>query len=275
MKRRTFPGFQTRNISAPFLKNISDFYYNISHSGEYASLAYGDEMVGVDIEKIKKTDMYIDRSMLWKVLRIGLPISLQFSLIAVSSMAVQRVVNAFGTIAVAAFTATSRIEQLVHSPYQTLQASLSTYCGQNFGAQKQDRVIDGYRKSLGIMAIITVVLVFVMQFLGAAITSLFVSEPEVIELGAIGLRITSYFYIMLGVIYVVRGILNGVGDAFFALLNGIIEVIGRFTIPVLLTSYLSFGVQGIWWSCGIVWAVSGATAWLRYLKYYNSVKNVI
>lgn len=222
--------------------------------------------------KIEKEDLRINGKMIWSVLRIGVPVSLQFSLIAVSTMAVQRVVNTFGTIAVAAYTATSRIEQLVHSPYQTLQASLSTYCGQNYGAGKHDRVIDGYRKSLGIMAIITVVLFVVMQLFGEGITSVFVSETDVIALGATGLKITSLFYIMLGVIYVVRGILNGVGDAFFALFNGVIEVIGRFSVPVIMTAYLGFGVKGIWWSCGIVWAISGATAWLRYLKYYSYAK---
>ena len=60
------------------------------------------------------------------------------------------------------------------------------------------------------------------------------------------LRITSIFYILLGVIYIVRGVLTGVGDAFFALFNGIIEVIGRFTIPIILTAYTPMGVWGIW-----------------------------
>ena len=75
----------------------------------------------------------------------------------------------------------------------------------------------------------------------------------------------SYFYVFLGMIYVVRGILNGLGDAFFALFNGIVEVIGRFTVPFILTAIPLFGLWGIWWSVGIVWFISGFTAWLRYL----------
>jgi Na+-driven multidrug efflux pump len=114
------------------------------------------------------------------------------------------------------------------------------------------------------MAIISLVMLIVMQFFGRALTGLFVTDPEVIELGALGLRITSIFYLMLGTIYVVRGVLTGVGDAFFALFNGIIEVIGRFTIPILLTSMLGMGVSGIWLSTGFVWAISGITAWMRY-----------
>ena len=68
-------------------------------------------------------------------------------------------------------------------------------------------------------------------------------------------------------IYVIRSVLTGAGDAFFALLNGIIEVIGRFTIPLLMTSYMGFGEAGIWLSAGVVWALSAVTAWIRYVVY--------
>ncbi|MBR5952792.1 MAG: MATE family efflux transporter, partial [Pseudobutyrivibrio sp.] len=200
-------------------------------------------------------------------IRLGFPLSLQFSLIAISCMALQRVVNSFGSVAVAAFTATSRIEQIIHLPYQTLGAALATYTGQNYGAGKSDRIIVGYKKSLMLMAIFSLLMLPIMQFLGAAIISIFVKSADVIAMGATALQITSLFYIMLGVIYVVRGVLNGLGDAFFALLNGIVEVIGRFIVPVMLTGFATIGLWGIWWSVGIVWFISGLTAWMRYLGY--------
>jgi Na+-driven multidrug efflux pump len=216
---------------------------------------------------LEKKDMRYDRKVVKDSLRLGIPLSLQFSMIAVSCMALQRVVNGFGDIAVTAFTATSRIEQVIHQPYQTLSAALSTYSGQNYGANKKDRVIEGYRKSLLIMAIFTLIMIPVLQFFGEDIVSLFLTdEPEVIRTGAIALRISSLFYLFLGVIYVARGVLSGIGDAFFALLNGIVEVIGRFTIPLFLTAIPMIGMWGIWWSVGIVWFVSGLTAWLRYVQ---------
>lgn len=216
---------------------------------------------------LEKKDMHYDRKVVKDSLRLGIPLSLQFSMIAVSCMALQRVVNGFGDIAVTAFTATSRIEQVIHQPYQTLSAALSTYSGQNYGANKKDRVIEGYRKSLLIMAIFTLIMIPVLQFFGEDIVSLFLTdEPEVIRTGAIALRISSLFYLFLGVIYVARGVLSGIGDAFFALLNGIVEVIGRFTIPLFLTAIPMIGMWGIWWSVGIVWFVSGLTAWLRYVQ---------
>ena len=230
--------------------------------------------------RMESRNLVISTDMIMGVIKLGVPMSMQFALIAVSSMAVQRIVNSYGTTVVAAFTATGRIEQFIHMPYQTLGASLATFTGQNYGAKKFDRVYTGYKKAMFIMAVITVVMLCVMQFFGGFITSLFISEPEVIELGKMGLKITSLFYITLGMIYVVRGVLTGVGDAFFALFNGIVEVIGRFTVPILFTVYLGMGTTGIWLSSGIVWAISGITAWMRYYyhlhrKVFSSEKSLI
>ncbi len=217
--------------------------------------------------KMRKEDMKFNPEIAKKIIKLGVPLSLQFSLIAISCMALQRVVNTFGKVTVAAFTTTSRIENIIHQPYGTLGAALSTYTGQNYGAGKMDRVKQGYRKSLLLMFIFTLIMLPMMQLFGEPITRMFVGDQEVIEMGAKALRISSLFYIMLGVIYVVRGVLNGLGDSFFALLNGIVEVLGRFIVPIALTSLPFIGLWGIWWSVGIVWAISGLTAWMRYVYY--------
>ena len=222
--------------------------------------------------KFSREDLKYDRDISLRVIRLGVPLSLQFSLIAISCMALQRVVNSFGKVAVAAFTATSRIEQIIHQPYQTLGAALSTFTGQNYGARKNDRITAGYKKSLMLMAIFSASMLPIMQFFGEAIIRIFVEDEAVIEMGAMALRITSFFYVMLGIIYVVRGVLNGLGDSFFALLNGIVEVIGRFIVPVLLTQIAAIGLWGIWWSVGIVWSMSGLTAWMRYIWYKKKMK---
>lgn len=225
--------------------------------------------------KLSKKDLRFDPVMVAKSVRLGIPLSLQFSMIAVSCMALQKVVNSFGVVAAAAFTATSRIEQVIHQPYQTLGTALSTYSGQNYGAHKYDRLYAGYRKSLIMMAVFTVLMFPIMQLCGEEIVSLFVKDPEVIRMGAIALRISSLFYIFLGVIYVVRGVLNGVGDALFAFINGVVEVVGRFTVPIWLTSIATIGLWGIWWSVGVVWFISGLTAWLRYLSFKNKLSNSV
>ncbi len=223
--------------------------------------------------KLEKADWKFSKSVSWHAIRIGVPLSLQFSLIAVSTMALQRVVNSFGDIAVAAFTATSRVEQIIHQPYQTLSAALSTFTGQNFGAKKKERLAQGLKKGMLLMIGFTAVMLIVMQLCSKGIISIFIKadEVEVIEMGAKALRITSLFYIFLGIIYTIRGVLNGMGDIFFALINGVVEVIGRFIVPISLTSVAFIGIWGIWWSVGVVWFLSGFTAWLRYISYSKKV----
>ncbi|MBO4780880.1 MAG: MATE family efflux transporter, partial [Lachnospiraceae bacterium] len=154
--------------------------------------------------RIEKSDLKFNKVLTLRIVKIGIPLSLQFSLIAISCMALQRVVNGFGATAMAAFTATSRIEQIIHQPYQTLSAALSTFTGQNYGAGKKDRVVSGFHKGATIMAVFSIAMLPVMQFFGDNIIKIFVSDEAVIEMGAHALRITSYFYICLGAIYIIR-----------------------------------------------------------------------
>jgi len=217
--------------------------------------------------KITREDLRFNGEIVYSVLKLGIPISLQFSLIAISCMALQKVVNSFGKVAVATFTATSRIEQLIHQPYQTLGAALATYTGQNYGAKQMERVKAGYRYGLMIMVCFSMIMLPVMQVFGENVIRIFVDDEAVIAMGAKALRITSFFYVTLGLIYVVRGVLNGLGDAIFALLNGIVEAIGRFVVPAAMVGIPAIGVWGIWWSVGIVWAVSGITACMRYVYF--------
>ncbi len=221
--------------------------------------------------KLEKDDFKIDSHLMMSIIKLGVPLSLQFSMIAISCMALQRVVNSFGAVAVAAFTATSRMEQIIHQPYQTLGTALSTYTGQNYGARKKDRIVEGFHKALLFMAGFSLCMLPVMQLCGRFFVSIFVKESDVIAMGAEAVRITSLFYVFLGLIYVVRGVLNGLGDAFFALLNGIVEVIGRFTVPIIMTTIPAIGLWGIWWSTGVVWFLSGFTAWLRYRAYRKNI----
>ena len=217
--------------------------------------------------KLSRDNMSLDFNIIKSTIRLGIPLSLQFSMIAVSCMALQRVVNSFGATTVAAFTAVSRIEQVIHQPYQTMGATMSTYTGQNYGAKKVDRIKAGYRTSLFLIIAFTLLMLPIMQLFGKQIVSIFVNDRDVIEMGSKAIRITSLFYIFLAVIYDIRGVLGGLGDAAFSLINGIIEVIGRCSLPFLLCAIPAISVWGLWWATGIVWFLAGFTAWLRYIFY--------
>ena len=217
--------------------------------------------------KLKPDDFRFNREISLRSMRLGFPLALQWSMIAVSTTGLQAVVNSFGTTAVAAFTASSRIENLVHMPFGSLGQALSTYAGQNYGARNMARIKTGFRQSCALMAGIALGFFVIMQLCGHAVISIFVKDPSVIELGARGLRITSMFYLFLGLIYVTRGIQNGVGDALFSFLNGMIEMIARIGLPMLLLRLPGANVTLIWQTAGLTWMISCIFCFFRYLRW--------
>ncbi len=217
--------------------------------------------------RLNKSSLAFDKDIAKKTVRLGLPLALQWSLIAVSTTALQSVVNGFGAAAMAAYTACNRLEQLVQMPFGSMSMALSTYTSQNMGAGKNGRIREGFRDSLLAMAALAAVMLLVMQLFGGSLVSLFVKEGEVISLGGKALKITSLFYIFLGVIYVSRGVLNGVGDAMFSFINGIVEIGGRVGLPLLLLNFTAFGVWSIWITAGVTWMLAGISCILRYISW--------
>lgn len=225
--------------------------------------------------RLEKRHFPVDGDIIKRSFEIGLPIAAQNALIAFSCMALQSVVNQYGAIVMAAYTATSRVEQLVHQPFCSLGTAVSTFAGQNAGANKYDRVSNGCRKSVYIVIGFSLLMIIVMFLFGNQIVSLFVNEAKVIEIGARGLRITSFMYIALGLIYVMRGMLNGVGDATFAMLNGIIEVIGRVGFAWLLMMIPGVGMWGVWYTNGLTWVLTGTINVLRFMQGRWKTKSVV
>jgi Na+-driven multidrug efflux pump len=220
--------------------------------------------------KFLKYDPAIVRS----ALRMGLPLALQWSLIAISTTALQTVVNSFGATAMAAYTATNRLEQLVQQPFGSMSMALSTYSGQNKGAGKTERIRAGFKDSMLAMIALSAGMLVLMQFLGNGLVGLFVQEEDVIVLGGQALKITSLFYVFLGVIYVTRGVLNGVGDAIFAFINGVVEIVGRIGLPLLLLRFTGIGVWSIWITAGLTWMLAGVSFVLRYVSWRKKAGNI-
>ncbi len=197
---------------------------------------------------------------------IGVPIAFMSSLIALSCIVLQWVVNGFGPVVGAANTALGKIEQLVQQPFASLGTALSTYTGQNLGAGKKERIRQGFAVGVKTVLVISIVMFVVPQLLGKQILSIFVNSPEVINLGAKALRITSCFYFMLGMIYVTRGVLNGVGDNAFAVLNGVTELGCRVGIAKPVTMIPAIGKWGIWLTTGLTWFITGGVSLIRYQR---------
>ncbi|MBR6909476.1 MAG: MATE family efflux transporter, partial [Lachnospiraceae bacterium] len=98
------------------------------------------------------------------------------------------------------------------------------------------------------------------------ISGFFVNEPEVIELSIKAIHITSIMYLALGLIYVPRGTLNGVGDANFSLINGLTEVVCRVVFSYALTRITAISEMGIWYATGLTWLVTALICNLRYFS---------
>lgn len=216
--------------------------------------------------RIKKDNRRLRMDIAGKCFQLGLPIALQNSMIAISCVFLQRVVNGFGENVVAANTALGRIEQLVQQPFGSLGAALTTYTGQNMGAGKVDRVRKGYKVGLWSVIIFSLIMLIPGQFFGEAIVGIFVQDEEVIAIGAKGLAITSWFYFFLGMIYVARSVLNGAGDAVYAMINGLMEVAGRVGFAVPLTKITFIGMWGVFLTTGLTWALTGLVSMHRYKK---------
>lgn len=205
-----------------------------------------------------------DWELIYKCIRIGTPVAFQNSLISISCIALQRVVNGFKETVMSAYTAANRFEQLVQQPFNSLGAAVATFTGQNIGAAKVDRVKKGFFSSTLLCAIFSLSMIPVAHFGGHFIMHMFVHDPDVIEIGARAIELTSYFYFPLGMIYVSRNILNGAGDTLYAMGNGMVEVLARVGFAGPLTSIPSIGIWGIWYTTGLTWSITGAISCLRY-----------
>ncbi|MBQ9984364.1 MAG: MATE family efflux transporter [Lachnospiraceae bacterium] len=218
----------------------------------------------------------IDKELVNDIFGLGIPVAGQNALISLSCILLQSVVNGYGTMVMAAYTATSKVEQLVHQPFNSLGQACSTFAGQNAGAGQVERVIEGNRKAMQIMSIFTLIMIVFFMIFGNLIIGLFVEEAEIIAIGATGLRIASVLHIALGIIYVSRGTLNGLGDARYALINGVCEVLGRVVFIAILTNIPLLGFWSVWLTNGFTWILAGATGYIRFKqgkwKAFNFVR---
>lgn len=199
-----------------------------------------------------------------RCVKMGVPIALQNAVISVSMIFLQRTANGFGKTVMAAYTATMRVEQLIQQPFSSLSAALSTFVGQNTGAGETRRVIKGYRQSVIASCIFALVMLAVFMVFSENIVGFFVDEPQVIETGGRALKLSSCFYIFLGLIHTTRGLLNGAGDVGYAMVNGFCEVIGRIGFASILVRIPAVGVWAVWGTTCLTWFVTAVMSLIRY-----------
>ncbi len=225
--------------------------------------------------RLSREELKPRKKIILRSFRLGVPVALQNSMIAVSCMALQGVVNSYGDTVMAAYTITNRIEQIVQQPYGSLGAALTTYSGQNIGAGKVERVKKGFRQAALMALIFSLLLVPIAYLFGHRIVGIFVKEQGVIDIGYRALRITSLCYFGLGMIYVPRALLNGCGDTGFAMINGFTEVTCRILYSQVFTRIPFLGYWGIWVTTGVTWVTTAVVCVCRYFRGKWKKKSVI
>lgn len=217
--------------------------------------------------KLNRSEIKPNTHIIKHSFKLGVPLALQSSMIALSMIVLQGVVNSCGNIAMSAYTITSKVDIIISQFYNAMASALTTFSGQNFGAHKNDRVKKGYKLGMIFVTIYNLIMIPIVFVLSKQIVSLFVEaeEVDVILLGVKAEHILCFMYAALGLIYVPRGVLNGVGDARFSLINGLSEVACRVVFSFALTSIAAIGQMGIWWAGGLTWAVVAIICNIRYL----------
>ena len=181
------------------------------------------------ILRLKKDDFKVKKKYYRKHLKVGIPMALQFSITSIGIMTVQSAINIFGSTVIASYAASSKVLQLVMQPATTLGVTMATYCGQNIGAKRYDRIKEGVKKCVQISIITSVISAIILIFLGKYFVMMFVSNPdaEILSYAQQVLNISAIFFIPLGLIFVYRNALQGIGDSFIPMMAGVYELVAR------------------------------------------------
>ena len=206
------------------------------------------------------------------LLSIGVPMGLQFSITAIGSIMLQSANNALGTACVAAFTAAMRIKMFFMCPFESLGIAMATFAGQNYGAGRPERIMQGV-KAASLMALIYWVFTFCVLMLGSKeLALLFVdpSETEILDDTALFLHVSVTFFPVLGLLCILRYTIQGAGFTNLAMLSGVSEMIARILVSVLAVP--AFGYLAVCFGDSTAWVFADAFLIPAFLYVYKKIQ---
>lgn len=207
---------------------------------------------GHEILRIDPRRMIFDRGLFAQSMKIGLPSAAQQTLVAMGFLALQRIVNGFGTDAVAAYTAAGRLDSFAGMPAMNFSIALVTFVGQNLGAGKPERVRKGFIATLLMSGGLALATTMAMVFLKEPLIRLFSSDPAVVDIGSRYLLIVGSFYLMFSTMFISGSVPRGAGDTLFPMIVTLLALwVVRVPLSILLSG--SMGIDGVWWSLPIAW----------------------
>ena len=200
---------------------------------------------------------------------IGLPMALQYSITAIGSMMMQTSLNLLGSTMVAAFTAASKIEQVISQAYVALGTTMSTYCAQNVGAGEIGRVRKGFGAATIMGFLYAIASAVLLMTVGKYMTYLFVSEDAASLLDAVDLylKCVSAFFIPLTLVNVYRNGMQGMGFGLLPMMAGVAELVGRGVVAVAAAHFHSY--FGVCMASPAAWVLAGGLLIVMYYYVLN------
>ncbi len=221
-------------------------------------------MQRTELLRVRPRLLVFDRGLAAGMVRIGLPAGLQHSLISLAFIALNGIVNPFGTAVIAGFTAASRLDSFAGMPAMNLSMAVSTFVGQNLGAGKPERLRRGFVSALAVGIAISLALTAVMIFFKRPLIRLFNTDAEVVRIGAEYLLTVSFVYPVFASMLITGGVLRGAGATFA---NMVISVAALWGVRIPVAAFLSsrMGTRGIWMSVPAEWVFAFSVTFLYYL----------
>jgi putative MATE family efflux protein len=218
--------------------------------------------------------LHFDKEILRQSIRIGLPTGIQQTLVAIGNLAIMGIVNTFGTNVIAAYSVASRVDMLSMVPAMSFSQALSTFVGQNIGANKIDRVKTGLRATIKMSGIVTIVTTLFIVLFGHILMSLFTKDAEVIRIGDQYLTTVSIFYLTFTMMFIYQGVMRGAGDTLIPMFFSLFSL---WIIRIPLAFFLSgkFGAAGIWWAIPSGWIIGLALSFIYYKTGRWKKKSVV
>lgn len=217
----------------------------------------------VEILHLRLGEVTFDRALFRRSMAIGIPAGVQQAFVALGMMALTRIVNGFGTSALAAYTAAGRLDTFAGMPAMNFSMALVTFVGQNLGARKPERVRRGLGMTLVMSGGLSLLITAALILFRAPLIRLFSTDPEVVTMGARYLVIVGSSYVFFASMFALQSVPRGAGDTLVPMLITLLALWGiRIPVSVLLSR--SLGTDGVWAGIPIAWIVGA----MLNLVYY-------
>lgn len=218
--------------------------------------------------QFRRGELVFDRDLFREILRQGLPSGIQASVAGIGMVAVQGLINSYGSVCIAAYTAANKMEQITNLPMSGVSQGLALFIGQNIGADQQARAKSGLYRSMGFVAAVSVGMSGIILLTGPTLMQLFVNaeDSQVIEIGAAFMSMWAGFIILHAVQEVFVAFLRGAGDSVFSMVSMFCDLLTRMAMAYVFAWALGLGFMGIAWSLPCGWLLASLCAVLRFFS---------